>query len=107
MLAPRCAREPIDPPPGDSGSGGVGMGPLCRAEWPARTSLAAARRLAPMQALLWGKDYVDLGEVAVSAVDARTAVAITRGRHKKSYQYTHPNEDAAVAVVGRRATLLA
>lgn len=60
-----------------------------------------------MQALLWGKDYVDLGEVAVEDVDARTAVAITRGRHAKSYQYTHPNEDAAVAVVGPRATLLA
>lgn len=60
-----------------------------------------------MQALLWGKDYVDLGEVAVKVVDARTAVALTRGRHKKSYQYTHPNEDAAVAVVGPRATLLA
>lgn len=60
-----------------------------------------------MQAVLWGKDYVDLGEVAVEDVDERTAVAITRGRHKKSYNYTHPNEDAAVAVVGARATLLA
>lgn len=60
-----------------------------------------------MQAVLWGKDYVDLGEVAVSVVDERAAVALTRGRHKKSYRYTHPNEDAAVAVVGPRATLLA
>lgn len=60
-----------------------------------------------MQALLWGKDYVDLGEVAVKPVGDRAAVALTRGRHKKSYQYTHPNEDAAVAVVGPRATLLA
>ena len=60
-----------------------------------------------MQAVLWGKDYVALNEVAVEAVGASAAVAITRGRHRKAYRYTDPNEDAAVAVVGPRATLLA
>ena len=60
-----------------------------------------------MQAVLWGKDHVTLDEVAVEAVGSRAAVAISRGRHRKSYRYTDPNEDAAVAVVGPRATLLA
>lgn len=60
-----------------------------------------------MQAVLWGKDYVALNEVAVETVGPRAAVAISRGRHRKAYRYTDPNEDAAVAVVGPRATLLA
>lgn len=60
-----------------------------------------------MQALLWGKDHVGLDELAVEAVGERAAVAITRGRHAKAYRYTDPNEDAAVAIVGERATLLA
>ena len=57
--------------------------------------------------MLWGKDHVDLGSVAVEAAGPKAAVAITRGRHRKAYRYTDPNEDAAVAVAGRRATLLA
>ena len=60
-----------------------------------------------MQTVLWGKDHIDLDRVAVAASSAEVAVAITRGRHRKAYAYTDPNEDAAVAVVGRRATLLA
>lgn len=60
-----------------------------------------------MQAVLWGKDHTALDELAVEAAGDRAAVAITRGRHKKAYQYTDPNEDAAVAIVGPRATLLA
>lgn len=60
-----------------------------------------------MQAVLWGKDYVDLDHIQVEELTADVAVAITRGRHRKAYRYTHPNEDAAVAIVGRRATLLA
>jgi serine/threonine protein phosphatase PrpC len=60
-----------------------------------------------MQAVLWGKDHLELDEVATRAAGARSAVAITRGRHRKAYRYTDPNEDAAVAVVGPRATLLA
>lgn len=59
-----------------------------------------------MQAVLWGKDHLDLDHVAVEELTADVAVAITRGRHRKAYRYTHPNEDAAVAVVGPRATLL-
>ncbi len=60
-----------------------------------------------MQAVLWGKDHVDLDEVVVRELGDGVAAAITRGRHAKSYRYTDPNEDAAVAVVGPRATLLA
>ena len=60
-----------------------------------------------MQAVLWGKDHLELGEITSRAVGPRTAVAITRGRHRKAYPYTDPNEDAAIAVVGPRATLLA
>ena len=60
-----------------------------------------------MQAVLWGKDHVALDELAVEAAGERAAVAITRGRHVKAYRYTDPNEDAAVAIVGPRATLLA
>jgi serine/threonine protein phosphatase PrpC len=60
-----------------------------------------------MQEVLWGKDHLELGEVVTRSVGPRAAIAITRGRHKKVYAYTDPNEDAAVAVVGPRATLLA
>lgn len=60
-----------------------------------------------MQAVLWGKDYVDLDHIEVEGLTDDVAVAITRGRHRKAYRYTHPNEDAAVATIGRRATLLA
>lgn len=59
-----------------------------------------------MQAVLWGRDHVALDQVAAQSVDGRAAVAITRGRHRKAYRYTDPNEDAAVAIVGPRATLL-
>jgi serine/threonine protein phosphatase PrpC len=59
-----------------------------------------------MQAVLWGKDHVALDEVVAQSLGPRAAVAITRGRHRKAYRYTDPNEDAVVAVVGRRATLL-
>lgn len=59
-----------------------------------------------MKAVLWGKDHVALDEVAARSPAPRTAVAMTRGRHKKAYRYTDPNEDAAVAVVGPRATML-
>lgn len=60
-----------------------------------------------MQALLWGKDHVELGDLAVEELTPDVAVAITRGRHRKAYHHTDPNEDAAVAIVGARATLLA
>jgi hypothetical protein len=60
-----------------------------------------------MQAVLWGKDFVDLDHIEVEELTDDVAVAITRGRHQKAYRYTHPNEDAAVAIMGPRATLLA
>jgi serine/threonine protein phosphatase PrpC len=74
---------------------------------PVAVGPSRAIRLVPMKAVLWGKDHVDLGSVAAEEVGPRTAVAITRGRHRKMYQYIDPNEDAAVAVAGARGTLLA
>lgn len=67
----------------------------------------AAHYAGLMQAVLWGKDHVDLDRITVEAPTDDVAVAITRGRHRKAYAYTDPNEDAAIAVVGARATLLA
>lgn len=59
-----------------------------------------------MQAVLWGRDHVELGEVAVSEAGPAAAIALTRGRHAKRYAYTDPNEDVVAAVTGERATLL-
>lgn len=59
-----------------------------------------------MRAALWGPDHVELGSVAVAEAGPRAAVALTRGRHLKSYSYLDPNEDVVAAVAGDRATLL-
>lgn len=58
-------------------------------------------------ALLRGTDHPTLGERAVVAVDATTAVGMSAGRLPKSYWHLDPNEDAALAVVARDWTLLA
>ncbi len=55
---------------------------------------------------LWGTDHEELDEVASLSLGTRTALAITRGRFKKSYRYEDPNEDVVAAAVGPRATLL-
>ncbi len=55
---------------------------------------------------LWGTDHEELDEVASLSIGARAALAITRGRFKKSYRYEDPNEDMVAVVVGARATLL-
>lgn len=59
-----------------------------------------------MRAELWGPDHQELGEIAVAGAGEDAAVALTRGRHPKTYGYTDPNEDCVAAVAGRRATLL-
>lgn len=59
-----------------------------------------------MAAVLWGTDYEELGEVGTVAVDDRTALAITRGLHKKAYRFEDPNEDAVAAVRGPAGTLI-
>jgi serine/threonine protein phosphatase PrpC len=61
---------------------------------------------AGMQAVLWGRNHVAYDEVAVRSVSPDAAVAITRGRFPKAYQWVDPNEDSAAAVVGTEATLL-
>ena len=58
-----------------------------------------------MRALLRGADYAELGEIATSCT-GRAAVALSRGEFAKAYSYVDPNEDAAAAVEGPRATLL-
>ncbi|MDQ3537348.1 MAG: protein phosphatase 2C domain-containing protein [Actinomycetota bacterium] len=59
-----------------------------------------------MRAVLWGRDHTELGITAVEKVDGGVALALSRGRHRKAYAYTDPNEDAVATVVGPRATLL-
>jgi serine/threonine protein phosphatase PrpC len=59
-----------------------------------------------MQAVLWGRDHVTYGHVVVRAISPQVAVAISRGRFPKAYEWVDPNEDTAAAVVGPSATLL-
>lgn len=59
-----------------------------------------------MTTVLWGRDHVELGITAVETVDARHALALTRGFLPKHYEYVDPNEDIAAISVGARATLL-
>ncbi|CAN5586248.1 MAG: protein phosphatase 2C domain-containing protein [Actinomycetota bacterium] len=59
-----------------------------------------------MRAVLWGRDHTELGITAVEKVDGGVALALSRGRHRKAYAYTDPNEDAVATVVGPRATVL-
>lgn len=59
-----------------------------------------------MATVLWGDEHTRMGEVVVSEVGRRVAVALTRGFLPKPYRYVDPNEDTVAAVVGPRATLL-
>jgi serine/threonine protein phosphatase PrpC len=59
-----------------------------------------------MRASLWGEDHEELDRIASATAGDRAAVAITRGRYRKSYGYEDPNEDVAAVVVGPRATLV-
>lgn len=58
-------------------------------------------------AVLWGRQHVGYGELAVAAPAPGVALALTRGAFPKPYQWIDPNEDAVAAVVGKRATALA
>jgi serine/threonine protein phosphatase PrpC len=57
--------------------------------------------------VLWGRQHVAYGEIAVSARAPGVGIALTRGAHPKPYEWIDPNEDVVAAVVGERATLLA
>jgi serine/threonine protein phosphatase PrpC len=59
-----------------------------------------------MRLLLRGADLPELGVVASRAVGARLAIALTRGRHAKSYHYTDPNEDVVGVYEDDDATAL-
>lgn len=59
-----------------------------------------------MRAELWGIDHTELDRMASATADARTALAITRGRYPKSYRHVDDNEDAVAAVVGPSGTTL-
>src|SRR5687767_4553728 len=100
MLAPRCVRDPSAPPDAaGAGFGGVlssgSTGRLgMRTIVPVVVKAAAAEtrtRLGAMQAVLWGKDHLELGEIVTRSAGPRAAVSITRGRHRKAYAYTDPN----------------
>ncbi|MGH3114524.1 MAG: PP2C family protein-serine/threonine phosphatase [Gaiellaceae bacterium] len=60
-----------------------------------------------MQAVLWGREHAQLGEVAIQAVSDDVACGLTRGQRRKAYPYVEPNEDTVAALVGSQATLLA
>jgi serine/threonine protein phosphatase PrpC len=57
-------------------------------------------------AVLWGADYTEIGDVGLAAVGEHAAIALSYGGKPKQWPSGSPNEDAAAAVVGRRATLL-
>jgi serine/threonine protein phosphatase PrpC len=59
-----------------------------------------------MRASLWGEDHEELDRIVSATVGERAAIAISRGRDRKTYGYEDPNEDVALAVLGPRATLL-
>jgi len=56
--------------------------------------------------VLWGRDCVEYGEVAVSRPADQVALALTRGLYPKPYAWTDDNEDDVAAVIGKRATAL-
>lgn len=59
------------------------------------------------QAVRWGADHPELGDLDVGVVDAGTAIGISAGRMPKPYPHLDPNEDATLAAVGPFGTLLA
>lgn len=50
-----------------------------------------------MIAALYGRDHVELDQIADSTVDDATAIALSRGRFPKGYEHMDPNEDAVLA----------
>ncbi len=60
-----------------------------------------------MHAILRGCDHTELDQTVATTVADDLAIALSRGRHVKSYAYTDPNEDAvAVSRHGRATTLV-
>lgn len=58
-------------------------------------------------AALWGGDHTQLGDVATARIDAKTAIALSRGKYPKGYPHLDPNEDAVLAATWESTTLLA
>ena len=58
------------------------------------------------QALLRGRDHLELGAIGVVSEGA-VAIAISKGGALKNYQHTDPNEDAAAFAVGAGGILVA
>jgi serine/threonine protein phosphatase PrpC len=56
--------------------------------------------------VLWGPDHTILDKTAAVTVGGRVALALSRGRHRKRYAYTDPNEDVVAAVTDRNRLML-
>ena len=56
--------------------------------------------------VLWGPDHTILDKTAEVMVGGRVALALTRGRHRKRYAYTDPNEDVVAAVTDSSRLML-
>ena len=56
--------------------------------------------------VLWGPDHTILDKTAEVMVGGRVALALTRGRHRKRYAYTDPNEDVVAAVTDSNRLML-
>jgi serine/threonine protein phosphatase PrpC len=61
----------------------------------------------PRSLRLLGRDWTELGPLAVVSLPDGGALALSRGRLPKSYAYTDPNEDAALVVRCGENALLA
>lgn len=57
--------------------------------------------------MLLGPDHTELDEVAVATIASDTAIALTRGRHRKGYPHLDPNEDGVLAARAPAGVLLA
>ena len=58
------------------------------------------------QALLRGRDHLELGEIGAVSEGA-VAIALSKGGAPKTYRHTDPNEDAAAFAIGAAGTFLA
>jgi serine/threonine protein phosphatase PrpC len=58
------------------------------------------------QAVLWGSEHPELGDVAVVGASPAVAIGLTAGWWPKPYPSVDPNEDAVAAVAGPRGVLL-
>jgi serine/threonine protein phosphatase PrpC len=57
-------------------------------------------------AILYGVEHERLDEIAVEAVSATTAIALSRGRYPKRYRHSDPNEDVVACLSDDRRTIL-